>query len=102
MISVWSAGWRCWVPRDLGAGSRLRPSRPLPPVDDIPVPFEQLGVGTVPLVSRQQDALTIERVVGPAVLANLEAGLLVADPQVAKAIEEHVRQLMASGELVEA
>lgn len=36
-----------------------------------------------------------------ALTANLEAGVLVADPQVAKAIEDHVRQLMAMGELVQ-
>jgi phosphatidylserine/phosphatidylglycerophosphate/cardiolipin synthase-like enzyme len=37
-----------------------------------------------------------------ALTANLEAGVLVADPQVAEAIEEHVRELMAAGELVQA
>lgn len=35
-----------------------------------------------------------------ALTANLEAGVLVADPQVATAIERHVRELMAAGELV--
>lgn len=37
-----------------------------------------------------------------ALTANLEAGVLVADPQVADAIEKHVRELMAEGELVKA
>ena len=37
-----------------------------------------------------------------ALTANLEAGVLVADPKVAEAIEEHVRELMAAGELVQA
>jgi putative cardiolipin synthase len=36
-----------------------------------------------------------------ALTANLEAGVLIADPQVAEAIEEHVRELMAAGELVQ-
>lgn len=36
-----------------------------------------------------------------ALTANLEAGVLVADPQVAVAIERHVRELMAAGELVQ-
>jgi len=35
-----------------------------------------------------------------ALTANLEAGVLVADPQVADAIEQHVRELMRAGELV--
>lgn len=36
-----------------------------------------------------------------ALTANLEAGVLVADPQVAEALEKHVRELMAAGELVQ-
>lgn len=37
-----------------------------------------------------------------ALTANLEAGVLIADPRVAEAIEDHVRELMAAGELVQA
>lgn len=35
-----------------------------------------------------------------ALSANLEAGVLIRDPSVAEAIEDHVRELMAAGELV--
>lgn len=69
-------------------------------------PADRRGVGAalhakVLVIDGRRALVGSANLTNRALTANLEAGVLVADPQVAKAIEEHVRELMAAGELVQ-
>ncbi len=73
--------WR-WPPEHRGAGAALH-------AKVLVIDGKRALVGSANLTNR-------------ALSANVEAGVLVADPRVAEAIERHVRELMAAGELVRA
>jgi putative cardiolipin synthase len=68
-------------------------------------PAERRGTGAalhakVVVVDGKRALVGSANLTNRALRANLEAGVLIADPQVAHAIEEHVRRLIAVGELV--
>jgi phosphatidylserine/phosphatidylglycerophosphate/cardiolipin synthase-like enzyme len=70
-------------------------------------PADRRGVGAalhakVLIIDGRRALVGSANLTNRALTANLEAGVLIADPQVAEAIEDHVRGLMASGELMQA